>query len=175
MADIEEEFVRIPGKQWCLVRTKPRNEKFSAQNCRAQGIFVYLPLLTKVELHNRSERKLQLPMFPGYLFARADLEEITLLRRDKGVWQVQTLSEPEEEGLLADLKLVRESEILSQNHELIVNPTLQVGDAVRFKSGPFRGQEVIVAARENAADVTVNLEFLGRSLTIRCLADELEN
>ncbi len=173
MADVAAEFVRIAGQSWCLVQTKPRNEKYSAQSCNAQGIFVYLPLITKVEIHNRSERKLFLPMFPGYFFARASFDELTALRRDKGVWRIQILTEAEEEGLLEDLKRVRESELLSENHELIVNPGLQVGDVVRFKAGPFKGQEVIVESRENIADVIVNLEFLGRSLTIRCRADEL--
>lgn len=49
MADISDNFIHVPGKKWCLVQTKPRKEKFSAQNLVGQGVFIYLPLRTKVE------------------------------------------------------------------------------------------------------------------------------
>lgn len=112
-------------------------------------------------------------MFPGYLFACASYDENLLIRKDRGIWNVKALSDVEEEGLLHDLKIVRESEILSQNHELVVNSGLKVGDTVHFKKGPFKGQDVIVVRRENALEVTVNLEFLGTNISVRCSAEEL--
>jgi len=173
MADIADNFIHMPDKKWCLVQTKPKKEKYSAQASGAQGIFTYLPLLTKIEIHNRSKREFRLPMFPGYLFACADYDEVALLRRSQEIWNVKILTEIEEEGLLRDLRIVRESELVSQNHELVVNPGLHEGDTVRFKRGPFKGMNVIVAKRENALEVIVNLEFLGRNISMRCDADEL--
>ena len=71
--------------------------------------------------------EVQLPMFPGYFFACPSFEEETLIRREKGVWNLKVLSEPEEEGLLEDLKIVRECELLSREHQLVVKPGLQAG------------------------------------------------
>lgn len=172
--DISEKFVRIPGKHWSLVQTRPRNEKFSAGNCAAQGILVYLPLITKIQTHNRSRRESFLPMFPGYFFACPSYEEETLIRRDKCVCSLKVLSEPEEDDLLRDLKIVRESELLSREHKLVVNPGVCEGSTVRLKKGPFKSCEVIVARREGVSKVIVNLEFLGRNITLACEADELE-
>ena len=172
--DFSEQFVRIPGKRWSLVQTRPRNEKFAAGNCTAQGILVYLPLITKIQIHNRSRRELFLPMFPGYFFACPSYEEETLIRRDKCVCNLKVLSESEEDDLLRDLKIVRESELLSREHKLIVNPGLCEGTAVRLKKGPFKSYEVIVARREGVSRVIVNLEFLGRNIAISCEADDLE-
>lgn len=172
--DISECFVRIPGKHWSLVQTRPRNEKFSSGNCAAQGILVYLPLITKVQNHNRNRRELYLPMFPGYYFACPNYEEETLIRRDKCVCNLKVLSEPEEDELLRDLMIVRESELLSREHKLIVNPGLCEGTTVRLKKGPFKSYEVIVVRREGVSKVIVNLDFLGRNITLACEADELE-
>ena len=179
MIDIAEDrtsvrFDKTAGKHWSLVQTRPRNEKYSARNCSVQGILTYLPLITKVEIHHRSRREFYLPMFPGYFFACPSHEEETLIRRDKCVWNLKVLSDPEEDDLLKDLKLVRESELLSRDHKLIVNPGLYEGQTVRLKRGPFKNSEVIVVHREDVSKIIVNLTFLGRNITVSCDADDLE-
>lgn len=166
-------FVPVEGKRWSLVQTRPRNEKYAERSISNQGITAYLPLITKVEIHNRSRRERQLPMFPGYLFACPAPEEETLIRRDKCVWNLQVLNAAQEEELLRDLRIVRECELLSTNHKLVVNPQLKAGDTVRFKSGPFKRHEVIVVRREDETRVIVNLNFLGRNIEIACSADDL--
>ena len=112
-------------------------------------------------------------MFSGYVFACPNLEEETIIRRDKCVWQLKVLSEPDEEGLLRDLEIVRRSEILSQKQQLVVNPGLQIGEAYTVKNGPFKGQEVVLVRRKDAVNVVVNLFFLGRNIEFMCGADEL--
>ena len=167
-------LVKWEGKHWSLVQTRPRNEKFSAANCAAQGILVYLPLVTKVKVHNRSERKFFLPMFPGYFFACPSYDEETLIRREKCVWNLKVLNESEEDELLKDLRIVRESELLAQYHKLIVNPGICEGQTVRLKRGPFQNEAVLVVRREGVSKVIVNLTFLGRNITVTCEADDLE-
>lgn len=168
-----DHFEKLEGKHWSLVQTLPRNEKYAAAHCEMNGIVVYLPLITKLEIHNRSKRVLYLPMFPGYIFACPSKEEETDIRRNKSVWNLKVLSEVDEDGLLRDLEIVRQSEILSQKQQLVVNPGLQIGETYLIKKGPFKGQEVILARRKDAVNVVVNLYFLGRNIEFLCGADEL--
>ena len=133
-----------------------------------------MPLITKVEVHNRSERKILLPMFSGYYFACPDYEQETVIRRDKCVWNLQVLNEAQEEELLHDLRIVRESELLSEDHTMMVNPGICEGQTVKLKKGPFDGQEVLVIRREGISKVIVNLNFLGRNITVSCEACDLE-
>jgi len=172
--EVMNSFRRVPGKHWCLVQTRPRNEKWTRSALSAEKINIYLPLLTKVEIHNRGKRKTLLPMFPGYLFACADSNEEAAIRRNRCVWNLRTLSEVEEESLIRDLKVVRLCELQSAEHQLVVNPGLQAGDMVRIKSGAFRGQDVVVIRRVDALSVVVNLNFLGRSVDVRWDAGDLE-
>ena len=172
--DISAFFRHIPDKRWCLVQTRPRNEKYANQYLTADGILVYLPLITKVEIHNRSKRETRLPMFPGYLFACPNLEEETLIRRNKAVWNLKKLSEAEEEILLGDLRTVRICEKQPAAHKLVVNPGLHQGTPVRIKSGRLKGQDAIVIRRVDELSVIINLFFLGRHLEMRWAADDLE-
>ena len=166
-------FEKIEGKHWSLVQTRPRNEKSAAALCEMNGIVVYLPLITKLEIHNRGKRELHLPMFPGYVFACPGIEEETVIRRNKCVWNLKVLSETDEDGLLRDLEIVRQSELLSQKQQLVVNPGLQIGETYLIRKGPFKGQEVILVRRKDAVNVVVNLYFLGRSIEFQCGADDL--
>lgn len=172
--EILESFQKSPGRRWSLVLSRPRNEKWAEKTLAAAGIRVYLPLLTKVEMHNRSRRETRLPMFPGYLFACADRDEEAAIRINKCVWRLQALSEGEEAALIRDLRIVRMCELQSADHELAVNPGLQAGDTVRIKSGAFRGYEAIVVRRVDALSVIINLEFLGRNIDMRWEAGDLE-
>ena len=172
--EILASFHHYPEKRWCLVQTRPRNEKWTRNALALERINVYLPLLTKVEIHHRARRETLLPMFPGYLFACASPEEEPVIRRNKCVWRLQVLSEGEELSLLRDLKLVRQCELQSADHQLTVNPGLQAGDIVRITSGAFRGQDAVVVRRVDALSVIINLDFLGRSIDMRWNAGELE-
>ena len=172
--EILESFRKVSGKRWCLVLSRPRNEKWAAKTLKASGVRVYLPLLTKVEIHNRGRRETRLPMFPGYLFACAGSAEESVIRANKCVWQVRTLSETDEEMLIRDLRIVRLCELQSARHELVVNPELRQGDTVRIRSGAFRGHDAVVVRRVDALSVVINLEFLGRSMDMRWEAGDLE-
>lgn len=171
--DIESCFQSFPDKRWCLVQTRPRNEKYAHRYLSADGILVYLPLITKVEIHNRSKRTTLLPMFPGYVFACPNLEEETVIRRNKTVWNLKKLTPLEEETLLKDLQAVRRCEKQSAEHKLVVNPELHPGDTVRIKSGSLKGQDAIVVRRENELTVIINLFFFNRHLQMHWLADDL--
>lgn len=171
--NISDLFVRMPERRWSFLQTRPRHEKQALSDLTAQGLIVYLPLITKVEIHNRGKRERQLPMFQGYLFACPSLVEEPVIRHNKYVWNFRKLSEGDEESLIKDLKIVRECELLSAKHKLIVNPQLKVGDTVVMKTGPFKGLEVIVLRRKNESTVIVNLMFFGRSIEIQCNADDL--
>lgn len=171
--EIVKMLIKHPGRRWCLVQTRARNEKFSAWNCANRGIITYIPLITKTQVHNRSKRTILLPMFPGYFFSCPALDEQTLIRREKGVWNLRILDDCGEDALLRDLLKVRESELLSSSHQLIVNPGLHPGDKVRIQKGPFKNHDVVVIRRENAAQVIINLDFLGQNLEMLWNADEL--
>ena len=49
--DISDLFVRMPERRWGFLQTRPRHEKQALSDLTAQGLIVYLPLITKVEIH----------------------------------------------------------------------------------------------------------------------------
>lgn len=66
----------IPLVQWYVCRTKSRTEKRVDQRLRAVGFESYLPLIERE--HQRADRRkrVAVPLFPGYVFARFSLTEL---------------------------------------------------------------------------------------------------
>ena len=75
------------NRRWWLAYTKPRHEKAVAERLFAREISYYLPLVEKKSLSKGRTRVSAVPLFPGYIFIFADIEErITVLQTNRIHW-----------------------------------------------------------------------------------------
>jgi hypothetical protein len=65
---------------WRVVRTGARREKIVARQCGAAGITHFLPVVRVARDYAGTPCRVEVPLFAGYLFARAD--EATLRAAD---------------------------------------------------------------------------------------------
>ena len=61
-------------KAWYAVYTHARMEKWARSNLWERGFEAYLPVYHKERRHARKVDWVAAPLFPRYLFVRADLE-----------------------------------------------------------------------------------------------------
>ena len=75
---------------WCLVYTKPRQERVAYKNLSNQFSEVYLPLLAVKKRANGELRLVDAPMFSRYVFLhmRPDIDSFAPIRSTKGVSHV---------------------------------------------------------------------------------------
>lgn len=147
---------------WYALRSKPRKEDVLWRQVRTRGFEVFYPRV-RVQPVNPRSKKIQ-PYFPGYLFVRADLEDVG---RSTFQWMPHSLGlvnfgdEPAAvpDNLIIELQK-RMDELAKAGGELFHG--LNKGDVVRISSGPFRGYEAIFDARLPGKErVRVLLELLG--------------
>ncbi|MDQ7029102.1 MAG: transcription termination/antitermination NusG family protein [Ardenticatenia bacterium] len=147
---------------WYTVHTKPNAEYRVARLLQEKGIEVFFP-----EIRSWRPRRgyLTEPLFPGYLFVRADWSDVplTVVVWTPGVHRVvgfggQPAVVPDE-----TIGAIRErlEELEAQGG---LRPyRLQPGERVRFVAGPFQGLEAVFDGYLRASDrVRVLLEFLGQ-------------
>ena len=60
---------------WYAVSTKPHQEKQAELHIQQYGIECFLPLLKESKIIRRMRKTVIAPLFPGYLFARFDLDK----------------------------------------------------------------------------------------------------
>ncbi len=76
-------------RRWFAVITTPQHEKAAFRHLDFGGIETFLPTYESSRVwKNRQKVKVELPLFPTYLFVRIDREERTRVLRTPGVRQL---------------------------------------------------------------------------------------
>src|SRR3954463_5805414 len=83
--------VNSPGGavgSWFVLRTRSRHEKILAGELSARGIANFLPLITCTKHYGGRKVRVELPLFPGYLFLRGSLDQAYEADRTDRVAQI---------------------------------------------------------------------------------------
>ncbi len=132
---------------WYVLHSKPHKEELLAEQLELRKIEIFAPRI-RVQVVNPRARRVR-PYFPGYVFVRADLEDMgmSVLQYVPGAAGLITFGgEPAfiPDGLIHAIRL-RVDEINSAGGELF--DVLKPGETVLVHSGPFAGYEAIFDAR----------------------------
>jgi transcription elongation factor/antiterminator RfaH len=132
---------------WYVLHSKPHKEEMLAEQLELRKIETFAPRV-RVQVVNPRARKVR-PYFPGYLFVRADLENIGssgLQYVPGSAGLIAFGGEPAfvPDGLIHAIRQ-RVEEINSAGGELF--EVLKPGETVLVHSGPFAGYEAIFDAR----------------------------
>jgi transcription antitermination factor NusG len=132
---------------WYVLHSKPHKEELLAEQLELRKIETFAPRI-RVQVVNPRARPVR-PYFPGYIFVRADLEEMgkSVLQYVPGSSGLIAFGgEPAfvPDGLIHAIRL-RVDEINSAGGELF--DVLKSGETVLVHSGPFAGYEAIFDAR----------------------------
>lgn len=148
---------------WYALRSKPNREEALWREARARGHDVFLPR-TRVHTVNPRARPVR-PLFPGYLFVRADLHSsgcsaFNWLPYSNGLVSFGSEPAPVPVALVEAIRR-RVQAIEAAGGEALEG--LQRGDAVSIQGGPFAGSQAIFDARLSGTErVRVLLQLLSR-------------
>lgn len=153
--------------QWYGIRTRPRHEKHVTLQLREKGIVTYLPLLS--ELHDWSDRqkRVDVPLFPGYSFVRLphSLDARCTVLRTPGV--IDFLGRPGRASSIPDKQMSDIQTALAGSATCSLYPFLRVGQRVRVRGGSLDGIEGILVAVPGNRSVVISVEPLLQSFAVR--------
>ena len=157
-------------QKWMVLFVKPRTEKKVAEYCALYRIFAYLPLREKTRVVQRRKITFQLPVFPGYVFVKANpSQRLELLKTNL---LVRTLDPLQPRRMLRDLIMVRRA--LKANPALQTAKPLAKGRAVRIICGPFMGIEGRVARLAEKMKVVLSVDMIGQAVSVTVETDQVE-
>lgn len=158
------------SKSWFVLHTKSRQEKALAEDLASLGVSHFLPLIKQVRHYGRRKISVALPLFPGYLFVRGRKERIYLADRSKRL--VSVISVSNQVGLNWELRNLNLA--LSNHVGLDPFPFLKSGVRVEVRSGPLRGLQGLVEARNQTNRLVLQVEMLGRAMSMEIEASLLD-
>jgi transcription antitermination factor NusG len=151
-------------RQWFALYTCANQEKRVAAQLEARGVEHFLPLCRS--RRNWKDRRvfLDVPLFPGYLFARFAFASRAGVLQARGVvhlvrsnGQACPLPDRDIEALRAGLR---------GGLRLEPHAYLTAGARVRILHGPLAGMQGILVCRKNLSRVVLSLDLIQRSLAV---------
>jgi transcription antitermination factor NusG len=132
----------------------------------------FLPLYESMRRWKDRRVKLQLPLFPGYVFVRLSLCDRLKVLQVPGVARLVGFNG--QPAVLPDreIEALRSSTLVPLGAK--PHPYLTVGRRVRIQRGILAGVEGILIRRKNALRVVLSIDPIMRSVSVEVDASDLE-
>lgn len=157
---------------WFAVYTRSRHEKSVAEQLRGNGVETFLPLYRTVRRWKNGDHWVELPLFPGYTFARFALVDRLPVLKVPGVVRLvgfNGIPAALEDHEVEDLRQALAAGVTAKPH-----PYLRQGCRVRITAGPLAGRQGILVRRQGMVRVVLSIDLIQRSVLVDVAADSLE-
>ncbi|MEI8054779.1 MAG: transcription/translation regulatory transformer protein RfaH [bacterium] len=151
---------------WCLIYTKPQQEKYALLNLERQGYKCYLPMVSIEKISRGLLTIVDEPLFPRYLFAgfdnAASNKSWSPIRSTKGVRGLVVFGT---KPAIVSEDLINAIRI----REGVINEPKQFftpGELVTITDGVFAGVEAIYQMKDGESRIKVLIELIGKKTQI---------
>ena len=159
---------------WYVAKTKMHREVATAHVHTQRGLDVYLPMLPPSR-RGRSSSTMREPLFPGYLFARLDLQSSAWLMARSAPGIAYFLGGEDAPTHVPD-ELIEEIRRRAEASNLAQQPAFELGQTVVIRRGPFSGLEAIFDGRQSGRGrVRVLLELVQRLVPVVLGIEEIDS
>lgn len=156
---------------WYAAYTSSRHEKTVAEHLRQRDVECFLPLYETVRRWNNGRHRVQLPLFPSYVFVRMEMRNKLRVLQVPGLVQLvtfqgspATLPDAEVETLRSALA----AGVMAQPYRY-----LNVGSKVEVCRGPLQGMRGILLRHQGQFRVVISVEMIMRSIVVEVDASDV--
>ena len=153
---------------WYAVWTRSQCERVVTEDLGARGFHVLAPEAIAWIRRGRRRRREPVPLFPGYVFVRHELDRDSHVAILKARGVVRLLG-PATGGptRIPDEEIEAIARVATLNIPVFRHPYLTIGRRVRITAGPFRGLEGILLRSDPVKGVLVlSVHLLQRSVAV---------
>ena len=156
---------------WHVIYTRPRFEKKIFTRLKERKVETFLPLQKVMRQWSDRKKKVEVPLFPNYLF-------VHISSGDK--WNVLSI-----EGVVRFLQFEGKSAILSETEmntirkSLLGNPEIsnkrfEKGDQVVIMHGPLKGLKGILVHNNGRNKLAIRINTIDRSILVNISPNNID-
>lgn len=152
------------AENWYALYVKHQHEKSAAASLAGKGFEVFLPLYRSSNRWKDRTKLVLLPLFPNYLFVKANLvHKVEVLRTPGVFWILESAGRscPIPEGDIATVRMLAEAPAKIEPHAF-----LKHGDQVRVKQGALAGLQGVLTRIKNQCRVVVSFDLLHKAVAV---------
>jgi len=159
---------------WYAVQTMSRHERVVAHQLKSQGITTFLPAFTELHYWSDRRKKIEAPLFPGYLFIHTSISpdvrrSVSFARGVAGFITMGGAPVPIPNEQIENVHKLLANDIPCTHH-----PFLKVRERVRVRGGSLDGLQGILVACDGQKGLVVSVEGIQRSLAVHIEGYDIE-
>lgn len=159
------------GMNWYAIVVKPQAERAVEAALAQKSYETFFPAIASERRWSDRVKRVDLPLFPGYVFCRFDASRRLPVMTTPGVRQIVGFGReaaPVDEAELAALRRALESGAPLKSCEYLVR-----GDRVEVTDGPMRGLCGWLLETKGNCRVVISVELLQRSVSVEIDRDRI--
>lgn len=159
--------------KWHVVYTMSKYERKVASCISEVGIECYLPLHKVVRQWSDRKKKLEVPLFPNYVFVRVDEIRRGQLPSIKELVSFVSIEKKPVVVPEKDISAIRQ--ILGEGVEITQEDFFQEGMKVRIKAGQLAGLEGIVLKKNSNTRMIIQIEGMMKAFSFSLPSCQVEH
>lgn len=161
----------VKVEHWYALQTCANHEKKVAERLGAQNIESMLPLYSEVHRWKDRNKRVDAPLFPGYVFVKLDFAERMRATTIGGVVRLVSYGQAPAPVPAEDIELIRRC----WQHGSVVRPHnfLVEGSKVRVVCGPLTGLSGILLRRKGAARLVLSVGLIQSAVAVEVSEEDV--
>lgn len=150
--------------QWHALYTFPKQEKKIERELSYNSIDCYLPLITQRRKWTDRIKKVELPLFPCYIFVRINKRQVSDVLGIQGAARlVKFDGEP---AVISQAEIDRIKLLLNADTDIDNEQAIITGATYRVNYGPFDGLEGTLIRKKGKCRLVVSVRMIGQAVSV---------
>ena len=160
--------------QWFAIWTRSRHEKLVRDQLEKKSdVDVFLPTIGKWSRWKDRKKKIDWPLFPGYVFARFVSDERVGILKVEGV--VQIISNNGMLSAIPDAEIDSIRTLVESELAYDPVPLIKEGDMVKVTSGPLKGViGRLITKKGVQARLVLSVDLIGQAVSVEVDAADVK-
>ena len=150
--------------RWYAIHTRYRHELCVSELLASKGYSILYPSYKAVRKWKRRSAVVRMPLFPGYIFCRLDVQGRLPVLMTPGVVRIVGAGKtpvPVDDREIRSIETAMQADAHSQPY-----PYLRPGRQVEIPEGPLRGLTGTIVSMKNNYRMVVSVTLLQRSMAV---------
>lgn len=157
---------------WYAIYTKSRSEKRVAEQMKATGFTVYLPLVKTLRQWSDRKKKVEVPLISSYVFVKVSERDYYNILNTQGVVRYVTFEGkaapiPEKQIIAMQMAVDNEADIEISTEQMAP------GEQVKVINGPLKGAEGEYVFGKGKRSFVIRLNHMGYALKVEVPASDV--
>jgi len=160
---------------WYATYTRSKHEQKVNGRLERKKIETFLPLIERWSRRKDRRKRIHLPLFPGYLFVRAEMDAYTHLEILKTDSVVRILCQGDKPAPIPDEQIHAIQVLIKNGIAVTPYPYLREGMRVRVVNGPLSGVEgILVKTKPDKQRLLLSVDLIQESVSVEIDESDVE-